>query len=130
MNYKQLIQTMDLIGQNIGNQETKVQKKLVKIYQKLKSQLDIYEEKRNDLRLEYASVDDKGNVQLTEKGDYVFNKEGLKKLQSDLKILLAEEIEHKPIQVVNPQGLEDHIYLNGWVDGVVFNDIDDDNDVI
>jgi hypothetical protein len=130
MTYKQLIETLDLIGKNLGNQENKVQKKLIKIYNKLKVYYDAYDEVRNDYRLEHASVDDKGNVLLNEKGDYVFSKDALKKLQSELKSLLGQSFIYEKINVVNPNGLEEHIYLNGWVDGVVFNEEEDSSEEI
>ena len=131
MTYKELIETLELIGKNLNNQETKVQKKLVKIYGKLKSYYDVYDEMRNDLRLEHASVDEKNNVVLNDKGDYVFSKDALKLLQKDLKDLLSKEFDYKVIEVFNPSGLEEHIYLKGWLDGVSFNEEEDDSsDVI
>lgn len=131
MTYKELIETLELIGKNLNNQETKVQKKLVKIYGKLKSHYDVYDELRNDYRLEHASIDEKGNVVLNEKGDYVFSKDSLKALQKDLKELLLKEFEFKKIEVINPSGLEEHIYLKGWLNGVQFNDDSEDSpDVI
>lgn len=126
MTYKELIETLELIGKNLGNQENKVQKKLIKIYGKLKTHYDVYDELRNDYRLEHASVDEKGNVVLNEKGDYVFSKEALKTLQKDLKNLLNQSFIYEKINVVNPSGLEEHIYLKGWVDGVIFNEEDED----
>jgi hypothetical protein len=131
MTYKELIETLELISKNVGNQENKVQKKLIKIYQKLKSYYDVYDELRNDFRLEHASVDEKGNVVLNEKGDYVFSKDALKLLQKDLKDLLSKEFDYKEIDVLNPAGLEEHIYLKGWLNGVSFNEEEEDSsDVI
>ena len=130
MTYKNLIEVLELIGKNVGNQESKTQKKLIKIYNKLKTYYDAYEEVRNDYRLEHASVDDKGNVVLNEKGDYVFSKDALKKLQSELKDLLSQSFIYEKINVVNPNGLEEHIYLNGWLDGVVFNEEEDSSEEI
>jgi hypothetical protein len=131
MTYKELIETLELISKNVGNQENKVQKKLIKIYQKLKSYYDVYDEIRNDIRLEHASVDEKNNVVLNEKGDYVFSKDALKLLQKDLKDLLSKEFDYKKIDVLNPSGLEEHIYLKGWLNGVSFNEEEDDSsDVI
>ena len=130
MTYKNLIEVLELIGKNVGNQESKTQKKLIKIYNKLKVYYDAYEEVRNDYRLEHASVDDKGNVVLNEKGDYVFSKDALKKLQSELKDLLSQSFIYEKINVVNPIGLEEHIYLNGWLDGVVFNEEEDSSEEI
>ena len=120
MTYKQLIETMQLLAANVGNQETKVQKKLVKIHAKLKDYYEQYAELHSDLKLDNASVDDKGNVIMNEKGEYSFTKEGLKKLNKDVKELLDKEFEHKEIEVVNPQGLEEHTYLKGWVKGIKF----------
>lgn len=131
MQYKELIETLELIGRNLDGTENKTQKKLVKIYGKLKTYYDVYDELRNDYRLEHASVDEKGNVVLNDKGDYVFTKDALKLLQKDLKNLLHQEFIYEKINVVNPSGLEDHIYLKQWVDGVEFKiDEDDFTDVI
>ena len=130
MTYKNLIEVLELIGKNVGNQESKTQKKLIKIYNKLKVYYDAYEEVRNDYRLEHASVDDKGNVVLNEKGDYVFTKDALKNLQKDLKNLLGQSFIFEIINVVNPSGLEEHIYLKGWLDGVIFNEEEDSSEEI
>jgi len=52
-------------------------------------------------------------------------------LQKDLKDLLSKEFDYKVIEVFNPSGLEEHIYLKGWLDGVSFNEEEDDSsDVI
>ena len=120
MTYRQLIETMQMISANVGNQETKVQKKLVKIHGKLKNYYDAYSELHADLKLDAASVDDKGNVILNEKGEYSFTKDALKKLNKDVNDLLNKEFKHDVIEVVNPDGLEAHTYLNGWVSGVSF----------
>lgn len=120
MTYRNLIETMQAISANVGNQETKVQKKLVKIHGKLKESYDVYADLLADLKLDAASVDDKGNVIMNEKGEYSYSKEGMKKLNADIKQLLDKEVEFKNIEVVNPEGLEIHTYLNGWVNGVSF----------
>lgn len=130
MNYKQLIEVLELISKNLENQDSKTQKKLVKIYTKLKTYYDVYDELRNDYRLEHASVDEKGNIVLNEKDDYVFTKDSLKLLQKDLKNLLNQTFDYQVINVVNPSGLENHVYLKDWVDGVNFNLEDDSSDVI
>lgn len=131
MTYKELIETLELLGKNLGNQENKVQKKLIKIYNKLKVYYDVYDELRNDYRLEHASVDEKGNVVVNEKGDYVFTKDALKSLQKDLKQLITQSFIYEKINVVNPSGLEEHFYLKDWVVGVNFHEDDEDaSDVI
>jgi len=122
MKYKDLILTMSLLVANIGDQKTKTQKKLLKIHEQLKKHYDAYQDKIAELRLDNASVDKDGNLILDEKGEYKYNKEGLKKLNEAAKELLDAEFEYKPIEVMNPDGLDIHVYLKGWVNGVKFQD--------
>lgn len=126
MNYRNLIETMQLLAANVGSQETKVQKKLVKIHSKLKAYYEEYSEALGDLKLDHASVDDKGNVIMNEKGEYSFTKDAMKKLNSDIKVLLDKEFDFKVIEVVNPEGLEIHTYLKDFVKGVKFKEEDDE----
>ncbi len=122
MKHKDLILTMSLLVANIGDQKTKTQKKLLKIHEQLKKHYDSYQEKIAELKLDNASVDKDGNLILDEKGEYKYNKEGLKKLNEAAKELLDAEFEYKPIEVMNPEGLDVHVYLKGWVNGVKFQD--------
>lgn len=122
MKYKDLILTMSLLVANIGDQKTKTQKKLLKIHEQLKKHYDAYQDKIAELRLDNASVDKDGNLILDEKGEYKYNKEGLKKLNESVKELIEDEFEYKPIEVMNPDGLDVHVYLKGWVNGVKFQD--------
>jgi len=126
MTNQQLIQTANLLAAYVGEQKTKTQKKLFKIYEKLKPSIDKYQADLEDLRLDNASVDEKGNLILDEKGNYKFNKDGIKKLNKEIKELAEKEIEHKVIEVVNPDGLEDYWFLEGWVNGVTFNKPDEE----
>jgi len=120
MQNKDLILTANLLAANMGDQTTKTQKKLRKIYDKIKPLIDSYQEQLEDLRLENASVDEKGNLILDEKGGYKFSKDAIKKLNASIKDLSEKEIEFKPIEVLNPEGLEIHVYLQGWLTGVEF----------
>lgn len=120
MTNKDLIMTANLLAANMGEQTTKTQKKLRKIYDKIKPLIDSYQEQLEDLRLENASVDEKGNLILDEKGGYKFSKDAIKKLNSAIKELSEKEIEFKPIEVLNPEGLDIHVYLKGWLTGVEF----------
>jgi predicted nuclease with TOPRIM domain len=126
MKHKDLILTMSLLVANIGDQKTKTQKKLLKIHEQLKKHYDAYQEKIAELRLDNASVDKDGNLILDEKGEYKYNKDGLKKLNEAAKELLEAEFEYKPIEVMNPEGLDIHIYLKGWVNGVNFIENEED----
>lgn len=126
MNYRHLIETMQLIAANVGSQETKVQKKLVKIHEKLKAYYETYSDALGDLKLDHASVDEKGNVIMNEKGEYSFTKDAMKKLNADIKILLDKEFDYKVIDIMNPEGLEEHTYLKDFVKGVKFKEEDDE----
>lgn len=130
MTYKDLIFTMNMLVGNIDGQETKVQKKLVKIHGKLKTAYEQYADKLNDLRLEYAEVDDKGHLIMTDKGEYKYSKESTKKLQAAGKELLDQEFDFDTIEVLNPAGLESHTYLKDWVKGIEFDAVEDDADIL
>jgi hypothetical protein len=121
MKYKQLKQLVQSINEVIGNQETKVAKKLVKVYEKVKKYHEDYNSQVEELRLDNASVDEKGILILNDKGDYKFSKEGIKKLTKDIEALNDKEFEFQIINVVNPANLEDFTFLADWTTGIEFN---------
>jgi hypothetical protein len=118
--YKDLNVLVNSINVVIGNQETKVQKKLFKIYEKVKPHHESYQSQREELRLDNSAVDDKGIILMDEKGDYKFNKEGVKKLNKDLEALNEKEFSFNVIEIVNPQGLESFVFLEDWTTGITF----------
>ena len=120
MKYQQLNTLVASINAVIGSQETKVQKKLFKIYEKVKSYHESYQAQVEELRLDNASTDDKDILLLDEKGGYKFTKENIKKLTAQVKELGEKEFEFTPINVVNPQGLEDFNFLENWTTGITF----------
>lgn len=120
MTYKDLIETMQQLVHNIGNQETKVQKKLLAIHGKIKKYYENYEELLNDIRLENAMTEDNGALILDEKGGYKYNKDGQRKMYKEIKDLLNKEFYYDPIEVLNTKGLEEHVYLKHFVTGVNF----------
>jgi len=120
MKYQQLNTLVASINAVIGSQETKVQKKLFKIYEKVKSHHESYQAQVEELRLDNASTDDKDILLLDEKGGYKFTKENIKKLTAQVKELGEKEFEFTPINVVNPQGLEDFNFLEDWTTGITF----------
>jgi len=121
MKYKQLLQLVQSINSVIGNQETKVSKKLVKVYEKVKKYHEEYNAQVEELRLDNASVDEKGILILNEKGDYKFSKEGIKKLTKDIEALNDKEFDFQIINVVNQSGLENFTFLEDWTTGIEFN---------
>lgn len=120
MTYKELNSLVIILSRAIGTKETKTQRKLFKIYEKIKDHYDTYLEKMEDLRLDHAQVNEKGTLILNEKGDYNFTKEGLKALNKAVAELNAQEFPFEKINVVNPQGLETLLYLKDWLTGVEF----------
>jgi hydroxymethylpyrimidine pyrophosphatase-like HAD family hydrolase len=120
MTYKDLIETMQQLVHNIGNQETKTQKKLLKIHGKLKEYYENYEELLNDIRLENAMTEENGALILDEKGGYKYNKDGQRKMYKEIKELLNKEFNFEQIEVVNTKGLEEHVYLKHFTTGINF----------
>jgi len=120
MTYKDLIETMQQLVHNIGNQETKVQKKLLSIHGKLKKHYENYEELLNDIRLDNAMTEENGALILDEKGGYKYNKDGQRKMYKEIKDLLNKEFYYEAIEVINTKGLEEHVYLKHFVTGVNF----------
>jgi hypothetical protein len=118
--YKDLNFLVSSINAVIGKQETKVQKKLFKLYEKLKPVHEDYNKQRDELRLDNAATDDKGVLIMDEKGDYKFNKEGVKKLTKDVEALNEKEFDFKPIEVINTNGLETFTFLEDWTTGITF----------
>ena len=121
MKYKQLLQLVSSLNQVIGSQDTKTQKKLFKIYEKVKKHHEEYQSEVEILRLDNASTDDKDCLLLDDKGNYKFSKEGIKKLTKDIEALNDKEFDFQIINVVNPEGLQDFTFLADWVTGVEFN---------
>ena len=126
MKYRDLNILANNLQAVITNEETKVQKKLVKIFEKVKPIVEEYQEKANDLRIDNASVDEKEILLLDEKGGYKFTKEGLKTLTKQLQDLDNQEFTFTKINVVNPQGLEKFIFLKDWLSGVDFLEEEDE----
>jgi hypothetical protein len=124
--YKDLTNLIADLNAVIGSQETKTQKKLFKLYERLKSNHEAYQSEIEELRLDNAATDDKGILLTDEKGGYQFTKEGVKKLRLDIESLNAKEIDFKVIEVVNPQGLETFNFLEGWTNGIKFEIEEDD----
>lgn len=120
--YRDLNVLSRAIQNSFGSQETKVQKKLVKIHEKIKPHLDSFESQLDELRLDNAATDEKGIVLMEEKGGYKFNKEGIKKLNKEAELLKDKEFDFKIIEVINTDGFENLHFLEGWTKGIVFSE--------
>lgn len=120
MKYKDLNILVSSINAVIGGQETKVQKKLFKLYEKVKTHHESYQAQVEELRLDNAATDDKGVLIMDDKNGYKFNKEGVKKLTKDIETLNEKEFDFKPIEVINTNGLEKLQFLKDWTTGITF----------
>jgi hypothetical protein len=120
MNYNKLNSLIANINAVIGNQETKIQKKLFRLYEKVKSHHESYQAQVEELRLDNASTDDKDILLLDEKNGYKFTKESIKKLTAQVTELGNKEFDFTPIPVVNQAGLEHFTFLEDWVTGITF----------
>lgn len=132
--YQELIQLANAINILSNSKEhvaenTKGVKKLQKIGSKIKANLEIYNEKLEDLRLDNAHTDSTGALVLDEKGGYKFSKDGLKKLNKDLKNLMEEEFEFYQFTFSN-EGIELYGFLQGWVEGLEFPEIQEEADEV
>ena len=121
MKYKQLLQLVNNINAVIGSSETKTQKKLVKIFEKVKKHHEDYQAEVEILRLDNAQTDDKDCLLLDDKGNYRYSKDGIKKLTKDIEALNDKEFDFQIINVVNQDGLQDFTFLQDWTTGIEFN---------
>ncbi len=121
MKYKQLLQLVANLNAVIVGTETKTQKKLFKIYEKVKTYHETYQAEVEILRLDAAQTDDKDCLLLDEKGGYKYTKEGIKKLTKDVEALNDKDFDFQIVNIVNPEGLENFTFLQDWVTGIKFN---------
>ena len=120
MKYQQLNTLVASINAVIGSQETKVQKKLFRLYEKVKSHHESYQAQVEELRLDNASTDSNDILLLDEKNGYKFTKESIKKLTAQVTELGNKEFDFTPIEVLNPAGLEHFTFLEEWTKGIEF----------
>ena len=125
MKYKQLLQLVSSINAVIGNQESKTQKKLFKLYEKVKKHHEDYQAEVEILRLDAAQTDDKDCLLLDDKGNYKYSKDGIKKLTKDIEALNDKEFDFVIINVFNQEGLKDFTFLEDWTTGIEFNKQED-----
>jgi hypothetical protein len=133
--YQDLLNVVRAVNVLVNNKEhadanTKGVKKLQKIGEKLKSHLDTYNEKLEDIRLDCANTDKDGSLLLDENGGYKYTKDMLKELNKKVKALLAEEFEFYRF-TFSTEGLEKYSFLEGFVEGLEFPElkvVEDDDD--
>lgn len=124
--YGDLLQMIQLLNYSIKDGNTIGEKKLAVFAKKLQPYLDTYNEKLEDIKLDNASVDDKKNLLLNEKGGYQYTVEATKKVSKLVKELIDSEFEFELVPVYRPSGLEEYKFLKGWVEGMEFEEEKED----
>jgi hypothetical protein len=120
MKFNQISTLVANLNAVMGSQESKTQKKLFRIYEKIKPHHEAFQSEIEGLRLDNAQIDDKDCLILDEKGGFKFTKEGIKKLTKDINELGEKEFDFTPISIMNPEGLEPFVFLKDWITGVKF----------
>lgn len=125
-----LVQTLNILlgDENFVKNETKGVKKLQKIGTKLKSDLDAYNEKLEEIRLDNCNTDKDGSLLLDEKGGYKYSKDGLKNLNKKIKELLDSEFEFYQF-TFSKEGIENYAFLEGWVEGLEFPELNQESEI-
>jgi ElaB/YqjD/DUF883 family membrane-anchored ribosome-binding protein len=96
---------------------SKAEAKLRKIGEKIKPIFEEYNEKREDIRLDHAHTEANGVLELNEKGEYKFTKDGIKAMAKDMKKLLDETFEFYQF-TFSSEGIENFTFLAGWVESI------------
>ena len=130
--YQELLNLVRAVNVLVNNKEhadanTKGVKKLQKIGEKLKSHLETYNEKLEDIRLDCANTDKDGSLLLDENGGYKFTKEKLKELNKKVKALLEEEFEFYQF-TFSTEGIEIYAFLEGFVEGLEFPELKEEDE--
>ena len=113
----ELLELVRNLNMTSAEKGTKREVKLKKIAEKIKPIFDSYNEKREEIRLDNAYADNSGVLELNEKGEYTFTKDGIKKMNKDMKNLLDETFEFYQFTFTT-EGVDDLKYLAGWVEGI------------
>lgn len=116
-NYAELLDLVRGLNMTVAEKGSKKEVKLKKIAEKVKPIFEEYNEKREDIRLDHAFEDKNGVLELNEKGEYKFTKDGIKAMAKDMKKLLDETFEFYQF-TFSTEGIEDLKFLAGWVEGI------------
>jgi ElaB/YqjD/DUF883 family membrane-anchored ribosome-binding protein len=113
----ELLELVRNLNMTLSEKGSKREVKLKKIAEKIKQLFEEYNEKREEIRLDHAYADKNGVLELNEKGEYKFTKEGIKAMGKDMKALLEKEFDFYQF-TFSTEGIEDLKFLAGWVEGI------------
>lgn len=124
--YKDLLVLINYLNLSVTDGTTIADKKLQIFAKKIQIYLDQYNEKLEDIRLTNASTDKDDNLILDEKGGYKYSKEATKKVREEIRDLLEQEFDYQEVTAVSGKALEKFTFLNGWINGVEFEQVDEE----
>lgn len=113
----ELLELVRFLNSTPVEKGSKAEAKLKKIAEKIKPLFEEYNEKREDTRLDNAHTLPNGVLELNEKGDYQYTKDGIKAMAKDMKKLLDETFEFYQF-TFSSEGIEDFKFLAGWVESI------------
>lgn len=116
--YSDLLELVRGLNATPSEKGSKKEAKIKKIAEKIKPIFEEYNEKREDIRLDNAHADSNGILDLNDKGEYKFTKDGLKKMSKEMKDLLSESFDFYQF-TFSTEAIEDLLFLEGWVEGIV-----------
>lgn len=106
-----------------NTEDTKLKYCIDKVLNRISKNIKKFNEKREDIRLDNANVDEQDNVLFTQTEwgrDYKFTKEGLKKCDKELDILLEEEVEFEAFYCKEfPKDFPKKYWLKAFTDFVI-----------
>ena len=113
----ELLELVRALNMTPAEKWSKTEAKLKKIAEKIKPLFEEYNEKREDIRLDHAHTEYNGVLDLNEKGEYKFTKDGIKAMAKDMKKLLDETFEFYQF-TFSTEGIDSFKFLAGWVEGI------------
>jgi hypothetical protein len=115
--HAELLELVRALNMTPADKGSKAEVKLKKVAEKIKPIFEGYNEKREDIRLDHAYTDKNGVLEMNEKGEYKFTKDGIKAMAKDMKKLLDDTFEFYQF-TFSTEGIEDFKFLAGWVEGI------------
>jgi ElaB/YqjD/DUF883 family membrane-anchored ribosome-binding protein len=113
----ELLQLVRALNTTPTEKGSKTEAKIKKIAEKIKPLFEEYNEKREDIRLDHAHTESNGVLDLNEKGEYKFTKDGIKAMAKDMKKLLDDTFEFYQF-TFSTEGIDSFKFLAGWVEGI------------
>jgi len=128
--YRQLAefrQKAEIYINSQGGKQNKLTYSCMKLRKATRDLIEDLSERETEIRMEKASVDDKGNFVLDAKGSYVFTPAALKEIGKKLRALHNEEVEVEPyIATIVPKDL--HIAWYEYLSPFVLNELEEPSD--